>query len=43
MDWSLCESKFIRIVEKDEEKIASIIETADKRLAFICRKYTINL
>lgn len=35
MDWNLCESKFIRIVEVDEEKIASIIETADKRLAFI--------
>lgn len=35
MGWRLCESKFIRIVEKDEEKTASIIETADKRLDFI--------
>lgn len=35
MDWRLCESKFIRLVEKDEEKTASIIETADKRLDFI--------
>jgi len=35
MDWRLCKSKFVRIVERDEEKIASIIETADKRLAFI--------
>ena len=35
IDWNLCKSKFIRAVEKDKEKIASIIETADKRLAFI--------
>lgn len=35
MDWELCESKFVRTIEKDEEKIASIIEAADKRLAFI--------
>ena len=35
MDWGLCKSKFIRVVEIDEEKIASIIETADKRLDFI--------
>jgi len=35
MDWKLCESKFVRIVEKDEEKIKSIIDTADNRLSFI--------
>jgi len=35
MDWKLCESKFIRKVGKDEEKIASILDTAEKRLAFI--------
>ena len=35
MDWRLCKSKFIRIIEKDEEKINSITNTAEKRLAFI--------
>ena len=35
MDWNLCKTKFIRFVEKDEEKTSSIIETAGKRLAFI--------
>jgi uncharacterized protein (UPF0332 family) len=35
MEWGLCESKFIRAVEKDGEKIRSIMETAGKRLAFI--------
>ena len=35
MDWDLCKSRFIRIVEKDEEKIDAIIETANKRIDFI--------
>ena len=35
MDWGLCKSKFIRNVEVDDEKISSIIKTADKRLLFI--------
>ncbi len=35
MNWGLCKNKFIRRVEVDEEQISSIIETADKRLAFI--------
>ena len=35
IDWGLCKSKFIRIVEKDEEKIKSIIDTANYRLNFI--------
>lgn len=35
MDWNLCKSKFIRIVEKDYEKINSIIKSSDKRLSFL--------
>jgi len=35
INWSLCENKFIRKVEADEEQINSIIETADKRPEFI--------
>jgi|TARA_Y100000310_G_C20684133_1_gene817889 uncharacterized protein (UPF0332 family) len=35
INWNLCKSKFIRTIERDDEKIASIIETSDKRLAFI--------
>ena len=35
MDWSLCEAKFIRKVEVDEEQINFIVETAGKRLEFV--------
>lgn len=35
INWDLCKSKFIRIVERDDEKINSIMESADKRLTFI--------
>lgn len=35
MDWGLCEAKFIRKVEVDEEQINFIVETAGKRLEFV--------
>ncbi len=41
MNWGLCESKFIRKVEIDKEKINSIIEVTNSRLEFI-KKVEIN-
>ncbi|MBU0898622.1 MAG: hypothetical protein KJ613_02285 [Nanoarchaeota archaeon] len=35
MNWNECEEKFIRKIEVDEERIASIIEMAMKRLDLI--------
>ena len=41
MNWEMCEEKFIRLVEKDQEKIKSIIEMAIGRLLFI-KTRTVN-
>ncbi len=35
MDWIECEDKFVREVEIDQDKIESIIQTAESRLNFI--------
>ena len=35
MDWSKCEREFIRAVEVDQEKIASIVDIALKRKKFL--------
>ena len=35
IDWNKCEEEFIRKITPDNEKIASIIETAEKRKKFI--------
>ena len=35
MDWAQCERQFIRHVEKDNEKIKSLVSTATKRIKVI--------